>query len=69
MTMAAAATFCDGCGRPQAQGDHDRCRRRRAATDPPRFCESCGRKLVVQVLPLGWTARCVRCGPLSTASP
>ena len=60
---AFAATFCDGCGRPRAGGDHDRCLRRRAATDPPRFCVACGRKLVVQVLPLGWTARCVRCGP------
>jgi len=33
-------------------------------TDPPRFCTRCGRKLVVQVLPVGWTARCVRCGPI-----
>jgi hypothetical protein len=60
--------FCDGCGRPLAEGDHDRCRRRRAATDPPRFCVACGRKLVVQVLPTGWTARCVRCGPLEGVS-
>lgn len=41
-----------------------RCTRRRAATDPPRFCPACGRKLAVQVLPIGWTARCVSCGPL-----
>ncbi|HEY2320563.1 MAG TPA: hypothetical protein VGH67_19800 [Solirubrobacteraceae bacterium] len=61
-------TFCDGCGRAHAEGDHERCRRRRATTDPPRFCESCGRKLVVQVLPLGWTARCVRCGPVPGVS-
>ena len=39
------------------------CRERRAATDPPRFCSDCGRKLAVQVLPTGFTARCVRCGP------
>jgi hypothetical protein len=59
--------YCDGCGKPLAGLDHSRCRARRAATDPPRFCTGCGRKLVVQVLPLGWTARCVRCGPLSGA--
>ena len=26
-----------------------------------------GRKLVVQVLPRSWTARCVRCGPMERA--
>jgi hypothetical protein len=67
MTMTAVI-FCDGCGRPRDEGDHDRCRQRRAATDPPRYCTACGRKLVVQVLPLGWTARCVRCGPLEAVS-
>jgi RNase P subunit RPR2 len=57
------APFCDGCGLPLAEGEHERCRARRQATDPPRFCSECGRKLVVQVLPTGYTARCVRCGP------
>jgi hypothetical protein len=60
----AAARYCDGCGGPAASGDHARCRERRTATDPPRFCTACGRKLAVQVLPTGYTARCVRCGPL-----
>ncbi len=60
----AHAPYCDGCGRPDATGDHARCSTRRAATDPPRWCTACGRKLVVQVLPVGWTARCVACGPL-----
>ena len=56
---------CDGCGRPRDEGDHARCRARRAATDPPRFCTACGRKLVVQVLPTRLDRRaCVRCGPL-----
>lgn len=64
MTTAAPSAFCDGCGRPLSEGDHDRCAGRRAATDPPRFCPHCGRKLAVQVLPVGYTARCVRCGPL-----
>lgn len=67
--MSTTVTHCDGCGAPEAVGDHGRCRARRATTDPPRYCVRCGRKLVVQVLPVGWTARCVRCGPAGTASP
>ncbi|CAA9516559.1 MAG: hypothetical protein AVDCRST_MAG30-2797 [uncultured Solirubrobacteraceae bacterium] len=62
-----SAPRCDGCGRPLGEGDHARCQERRAATDPPRFCAECGRKLVVQVLPTGWTARCVSCGPVASA--
>jgi hypothetical protein len=58
---------CDACGKPVTSGDHARCRARRAATDPPRFCTDCGRKLVVQVLPVGFTARCVHCGPVAVA--
>jgi hypothetical protein len=56
--------YCDACGRDAGDGDHRRCRERRAATDPPRYCTACGRKLVVQVLPRGYTARCVKCGPV-----
>lgn len=53
-------TYCDACGQDAATGDHTRCRERRAATDPPRFCTECGRKLVVQVLPTGYRAHCVK---------
>lgn len=60
-----AGSYCAGCGKLVAGLDHTRCRARSAATDPPRFCVSCGRKLVVQVLPLSWNARCVRCGPVT----
>jgi len=66
--VSATAAHCDGCGAPEAEGDHARCRSRRAATDPPRYCTACGRKLVVQVLPVGWTARCVRCGEMEIPS-
>ena len=59
--MSIVQAYCDGCGGPLQGGDHAACRARRAATDPPRFCPHCARKLVVQVLPTGWTARCVRC--------
>ncbi|MGL4172905.1 MAG: hypothetical protein ACRCTR_02355 [Actinomycetota bacterium] len=26
--------------------------------EPPRRCADCGRRMIVQVLPYGWTARC-----------
>ena len=57
-------THCAGCGRPADEGDHTACERRQQATDPPRYCVTCGRKLRVQVLPLSWRAECVKCGPV-----
>ncbi|GGF29906.1 biotin synthase auxiliary protein BsaP [Williamsia phyllosphaerae] len=30
--------------------------------EPPRFCGQCGRRMIVQVVPDGWTARCSRHG-------
>ncbi|MCQ4119100.1 biotin synthase auxiliary protein BsaP [Rhodococcus tibetensis] len=30
--------------------------------EPPRFCESCGRRMVVQISPDGWWAKCSRHG-------
>jgi hypothetical protein len=30
--------------------------------EPPRFCVECGRRMVVQVVPDGWTAECSRHG-------
>jgi hypothetical protein len=58
-------SYCDACGRLADEGDHGRCAARRAANGPPSWCTACGRKLVVQVLPMGWTARCVKCGPVA----
>ncbi len=34
--------------------------------EPPRFCEQCGRRMVVQVHPEGWWARCSRHGELNS---
>jgi hypothetical protein len=59
---ARAGTFCDQCGKPaDAVGEHARCADRRAL-EPPRFCPDCARRMVVQVTPTGWTARCSRHG-------
>jgi hypothetical protein len=30
--------------------------------EPPRFCAACGRRMVVQVRPDGWWAKCSRHG-------
>ncbi|EUA08782.1 hypothetical protein I553_9839 [Mycobacterium xenopi 4042] len=32
--------------------------RRRLGLEPPRFCAECGRRMVVQVRPDGWWAKC-----------
>jgi ribosomal protein S18 acetylase RimI-like enzyme len=51
--------WCDQCGEELTPEGHDRCRR---ALDPPRFCGHCRRRMVVQVTPTGWTAKCVEHG-------
>jgi hypothetical protein len=35
--------------------------------EPPRFCAECGRRMVVQVRPDGWWARCSRHGLVDSA--
>ncbi|MFI0411511.1 hypothetical protein [Actinomadura sp. 3N508] len=56
-------TYCDRCGEPATAGDHAACRTAREM-EPPRYCPSCRRRLIVQVTPLGWTARCSKHGAL-----
>lgn len=34
--------------------------------EPPRFCSECGRRMIVQVRPDGWLARCSRHGELDS---
>jgi hypothetical protein len=34
----------------------------RLGLEPPRFCGECGRRMVVQVRPDGWSATCSRHG-------
>ena len=36
--------------------------------EPPRFCAACGRRMIVQVSPHGWTARCSRHGEFDSSS-
>ncbi|HVV08760.1 hypothetical protein [Amycolatopsis sp.] len=55
-------TYCVHCGQPEPEGPHPRCHNPRTALEPPRFCARCARRMIVQVTPAGWTARCSRHG-------
>ena len=62
------STYCGRCGQPQVEdgspvGEHTACERA-LTLEPPRYCGQCRRRLIVQVLPTGWTARCSRHGDL-----
>ncbi|MBV9320482.1 MAG: hypothetical protein JO106_11340 [Mycobacterium sp.] len=35
--------------------------------EPPRFCAQCGRRMIVQVRPDGWWAKCSRHGLVDSA--
>ncbi|WP_211772183.1 biotin synthase auxiliary protein BsaP [Kutzneria sp. CA-103260] len=63
------AEFCARCGKAAAEGDHGHCAVMLASIDPPRFCADCGRRMVVQVTPAGWVARCSRHGERTSTSP
>ncbi|MGC1154514.1 hypothetical protein [Mycobacterium sp.] len=39
----------------------------RLGLEPPRFCADCGRRMVVQVRPDGWWAKCSRHGMVDSA--
>lgn len=64
----AGRPFCAWCGGERAGGDHAACDRRLATVDPPRHCPRCARRMVVQVDPVGWTARCSRHGESAGAN-
>jgi hypothetical protein len=60
----SAGTYCDHCGVSLGSGGHEGCRTARRL-EPPRYCAKCRRRLVVQVTPQGWSARCSRHGPVN----
>lgn len=55
------APWCGHCGEELSPEGHASCRRM-AELDPPRYCPDCRRRMVVQVTPTGWSARCVEHG-------
>jgi ribosomal protein L33 len=60
------AVFCDHCGERLDTGAHERCVQLRRM-EPPRYCPHCRRRMVVQVVPRGWAARCVEHGEITDA--
>jgi hypothetical protein len=57
-------TYCGRCGEAVDARDHARCEEL-LRMEPPRFCAECRRRMVVQVTPGGWSARCVEHGQVS----
>lgn len=63
--------FCGQCGKPTDEQTadrtaHDRCAARREL-EPPRYCAKCARRMVVQVVPTGWRARCSEHGTIASS--
>ena len=52
--------YCGQCGQ-RTDAPHPACAAA-AEHEPPRYCTRCGRRRVVQVVPGGWSARCVEHG-------
>ena len=63
--MTDTLAYCGQCGEPAAAAGHERCAAR-SELEPPRYCEQCRRRMVVQVVPRGWTARCSEHGSFSS---
>lgn len=38
----------------------------RLGLEPPRYCAECGRRMIVQVRPDGWSAKCSRHGAVDS---
>lgn len=60
------APYCPRCGEPlsEAAVDHRECEAA-LLLEPPRYCPQCRRRMVVQVEPTHWEARCSRHGEIS----
>jgi hypothetical protein len=55
--------YCARCGGDRASGDHLACDAA-LVLEPPRYCSVCRRRMVVQIVPTGWTAHCSEHGDL-----
>ena len=62
--MTDVDTYCGRCGEAYADRDHLDCEVA-LTLEPPRYCTTCRRRMVVQILPAGWTAHCSEHGDLS----
>ncbi|MBI1378296.1 MAG: hypothetical protein GC157_12555 [Frankiales bacterium] len=62
--MPGIVEYCARCGEDRGAGDHLACDAA-LVLEPPRYCTQCRRRMVVQVVPTGWTARCSEHGETS----
>jgi hypothetical protein len=71
-SIADPGGYCERCGKGREIGLDVR-RHAGCSTalelEPPRYCRHCARRMVVQVTPGGWTARCVEHGAWANAAP
>ena len=58
LTYVLTLSYCGHCGERGVQHDEP--------LEPPRFCTRCRRRMVVQVHPTGWTARCAAHGVVTS---
>jgi hypothetical protein len=59
--------YCGRCGRESADhaGPELTGCAQALSLEPPRYCAACRRRMVVQITPTGWTARCSEHGSIS----
>jgi hypothetical protein len=65
MDTTSTTAYCGHCGEALDARDHVACAER-LRLEPPRFCTQCRRRMVVQVTPTSWTARCSEHGEISS---
>jgi hypothetical protein len=59
--------YCGRCGLSLGTGAHDTCARL-LQLEPLRYCPECRRRMVVQVMPDRWTARCAEHGETTVST-
>lgn len=59
-----ATEYCGRCGAILSSGDHQACEAA-LKLEPPRYCEVCRRRMIVQITPTGWKARCKQHGEIT----
>jgi hypothetical protein len=62
-------SYCEQCGEESGGAGPDPGTHScvgHAEFEPPRYCSKCRRRMVVQVTPSGWSARCSRHGVITS---
>ena len=63
-TRSVMAVYCPRCGKTFDESNHKACTVA-LGLEPPRYCSVCRRRMVVQVVPARWRARCIEHGELT----